>query len=62
MVSQKVRGEKMSNQPICYCFGYTVSAIEHDVIAHGKSQIMEKIMAEKKAGGCQCVTKNPKGR
>jgi hypothetical protein len=51
----------MSNQ-ICYCFGYSESDLEQDIINNGKSLIMEKIIAEKKAGGCQCETKNPKGR
>jgi hypothetical protein len=51
----------MSKQ-ICFCFGYTESDLKQDVIEHGKSLIMEKVMAEKKAGGCQCETKNPKGR
>ncbi len=47
---------------ICYCFGYLASDIERDVAEHGKSTIIERIIAEKKAGGCQCSTKNPKGR
>ncbi|MGQ9671139.1 MAG: hypothetical protein ACUVWY_13420 [Desulfosoma sp.] len=47
---------------ICYCFGYTVSDIEHDIKKHGYSTIMEKILSEKKQGGCQCAEKNPKGR
>ncbi len=47
---------------ICYCFGYTTSDIERDVLANSKSTIMDRIMSEKKAGGCQCATKNPKGR
>jgi hypothetical protein len=54
--------EKVMESLICYCFGYTTSDIERDVLANGKSTIMEKIMSEKKAGGCQCSTKNPKGR
>lgn len=45
---------------ICYCFNYTVSDLEEDVIKHGKSTIKEKIAAEKKSGGCECKTKNPK--
>ncbi|NOQ66071.1 MAG: hypothetical protein GQ556_02490 [Desulfobacterales bacterium] len=49
------------NKKICYCFGYSESDLEQDVREHRKSLIMEKIMAEKKAGGCQCETKNPKG-
>jgi hypothetical protein len=47
---------------ICYCFDYTDEDIERDVRDHGKSLIMEKIMASKKAGGCRCATENPKGR
>ena len=29
---------------------------------NGISTIMEKILSEKKAGGCRCAEKNPKGR
>jgi hypothetical protein len=47
---------------ICYCFGYTTSDIERNIVENGKSTIMEKILSEKKAGGCQCAAKNPKGR
>jgi cation transport ATPase len=47
---------------ICYCFEYTKGDIEQDFTKNGRSLIMEKIAAEKKAGGCDCATKNPKGR
>jgi len=47
---------------ICYCFNYTVFDIERDVKKNGKSTIMEMIISEKQSGGCQCATKNPKGR
>ncbi len=47
---------------ICYCFEHTIEDIENDIIIHGKSMILEKIMGEKKAGHCQCKVKNPKGR
>jgi hypothetical protein len=47
---------------ICYCFKYNASDIERDVVENGKSTIMERILAEKKAGGCRCVVENPKGR
>ena len=47
---------------ICYCFGYTTGDIECDALTHGHSTIAEKILAEKKAGGCRCATKNPTGR
>ena len=47
---------------ICYCLGYTASDIERDILANNKSTILGRIMTEKKAGGCQCATMNPKGR
>jgi len=51
----------MSNL-ICYCFDYTERDIEVDLRQNGRSTIMEKILAEKGMGGCQCATKNPKGQ
>ena len=47
---------------VCYCFNYTISDIETDVKENGKSTIEARIVSEKKAGGCQCEEKNPKGR
>ena len=47
---------------ICYCFGYTRRDIEQDFIKNGRSLILEKISAEKKAARCDCAHKNPKGR
>jgi copper chaperone CopZ len=47
---------------VCYCFGYTVKDIEQDFIKNERSLIIEKIATEKKAGGCDCVNKSPKGR
>jgi hypothetical protein len=47
---------------ICYCFGYTTDDVERDVLQNGKSTILERIMNEKKNGGCHCAEKNPKGR
>ncbi len=48
---------------ICYCFGYTKKDIEEDYITNnGHSTILEKIMAEKRAGQCACAQKNPHGR
>lgn len=50
------------NEMVCYCFGYTVEDIRKDMKKNGRSTIMEKIMAEKKSGGCDCASTNPKGR
>ncbi|MEW6259084.1 MAG: hypothetical protein AB1547_04180 [Thermodesulfobacteriota bacterium] len=47
---------------VCYCFGYSEADIEADVRKNGKSTILERIVAEKKMGGCSCATKNPQGR
>ena len=47
---------------VCYCFEYTKKDIENDFNKNGKSLIYEKILSEKKAGGCDCSLKNPKGR
>ncbi|MBU0673399.1 MAG: hypothetical protein KJ950_01995 [Proteobacteria bacterium] len=47
---------------ICYCFGYTTADIEQDLLTHGESRILATVIASKKAGACECATKNPKGR
>ena len=47
---------------ICYCFGYTAEDIKRDVLENGRSLIIEKIMAEKKSGRCDCAYQNPKGK
>jgi hypothetical protein len=46
---------------ICYCFGYTEEDLCQDVLRHGRSLIMERILAEKKDGHCRCAEKNPSG-
>jgi hypothetical protein len=38
---------------ICYCFGYTAQDILKDLDQNGRSLIMDKIMDEKRAGGCE---------
>ena len=47
---------------ICYCFKYTESDIEADILKNKKSTIEDKIKAGKKAGTCECNIKNPKGK
>lgn len=47
---------------ICYCFGHTEEDLRQDVVEHGRSLIMERIVAEKNGGRCQCAEKNPAGR
>jgi hypothetical protein len=50
------------NDLVCYCFQFTRKQIEKDYFDNGRSTILEKIAHEKKAVGCDCVQKNPKGR
>lgn len=52
----------MTEKQICYCFNYTAGDIRQDVLTHGRSTIMERILVAKAAGACQCAAKNPKGR
>lgn len=47
---------------VCYCFKYTVSDIEKDVVENRRSTIMERIILEKRSGRCDCARVNPKGR
>jgi hypothetical protein len=47
---------------ICHCFGYSRRDIEDDLAKNGRSLIMQRIMAEKKAGACDCANRNSKGR
>jgi len=57
------RNEFKDNDLVCYCFGYTRKDIEKDYLDNnGRSTILERITLEKKAGGCDCARKNPKGR
>ena len=52
----------MANQ-ICYCFGYSEEDIVEDVLANrGISTILERIVNEKKKGGCNCKFNHPEGR
>jgi hypothetical protein len=46
---------------ICYCFGYSALDIQDDFIKNGRSLIIDRIMAAKKDGLCNCAKINPKG-
>ena len=47
---------------ICYCFGHTEEDLRQDVLKHGRSLIMERIVSAKKNGQCRCAETNPAGR
>jgi len=47
---------------VCYCFKHTKKDIENDFNENGRSHIYEKIVLEKKVGGCNCASQNPRGK
>ncbi|NIV28527.1 MAG: hypothetical protein GWN58_03120 [Anaerolineae bacterium] len=48
---------------VCYCFEYSAEHIREDVRANnGRSTILERIVATKRAGECQCAATHPEGR
>lgn len=48
---------------ICYCFEHTEEEIRREILGNnGRSLILEKILAEKSAGGCRCSERHPEGR
>jgi copper chaperone CopZ len=47
---------------ICHCFNYSAQDIEDDFAENGRSLIMERIIAAKKAGACDCANRNPTGK
>jgi len=46
---------------VCYCFKYTKRDIENDFRENSRSLIYRRVASEKKSGGCNCATLNPKG-
>lgn len=58
----KALEEENMDEKICYCFNYSAADLAKDVLEHGRSTIMERIMAESKKGNCSCEHNNPKGR
>lgn len=52
----------MKDNIICYCFKFTKSDIEKDILTNNRSTIEDRIKAEKKVGACECTTKNPSRR
>jgi hypothetical protein len=51
----------IASEMICFCFQQTRGDIEEDLLRHGRSLILEKIIAAKRMGACRCAVKNPKG-
>jgi len=48
---------------VCYCFEHSEDEIRREVRENnGRSRILEKILAEKKAGTCRCSETHPEDR
>jgi len=56
------RNEFSDDDLVCYCFEYTKKDIENDFDKNSRSLIYEKIVSEKRAGGCNCASNNPYGK
>ena len=50
------------NRYICYCFKYTEDDIINDIKEHGKSTILERIVAAKRLQQCNCALHHPEKR
>ncbi len=48
--------------PLCYCFGHTRASVEEEIVATGRTTVIESISEEIRAGRCACEVKNPSGR
>lgn len=57
-VGQKESGDPI---PVCYCFDITVSDLEKQIVATGKTDLPAMISAEVEAGHCACEIRNPQG-
>lgn len=49
------------NVSICYCFCYSPATIRAELLAIGRSTVIEAIEAGIKAGQCACEIRNPQG-
>jgi len=61
-LKQNKRNEFHDDDLVCFCFKYMKRDIENDFRENGRSLIYERIAAEKKSGGCNCASLNPKGK
>jgi hypothetical protein len=63
IIFDDLRKKAAKNSIICYCFNYSETDIEQDVIKNkGTSTILKKIKDLKKEGSCRCHETNPSGK
>lgn len=54
--------EKNGPRPLCYCFGYTIEDIHHEIRETAASTVEKEIAGKIEAGLCHCEEANPEGR
>ncbi len=47
--------------PVCYCFRHTPGSIRAELLATGRSTVVERVTAGVRAGRCACEVRNPQG-
>jgi hypothetical protein len=63
IIFDALRKKSAMNSIVCYCFNYSETDIEQDVIKNkGASTILEKIKASKQLGSCRCHETNPSAK
>ena len=46
---------------LCYCFGETEAGIRRELLAHGRTDVIERIQGHIAARRCACEIRNPRG-
>jgi len=47
---------------LCYCFGWTKTAIAQEIAQTGSTKALHDIRFKMKTKGCSCATLNPSGK
>lgn len=58
-VHQKAPHE--ADVPVCYCFNHSPGSIRAELLAQGRSTVIEDVTSGIQAGQCACDIRNPQG-
>lgn len=61
-MNSDVNQAKIIPDMLCYCFGWTKTAIATELIQMGKTKALHDIRFKMKTKGCSCTTLNPSGK
>ena len=56
------RRDRVAEDPLCYCFGFTHGDVRRQVAETGTSDIPARIEAGIRARLCRCASLNPSGK